>query len=116
MVDDRPIVVKVLDTANPTASPVEEGLTQEAEIGWLKSDHPLRVSVKVSNGDVVVFETKSLAANDWLTIKTFTSSSVADLYPSLIWRLRRLTDGGVGESQAWVENRHFQNILEDGAS
>ena len=107
-------VVKVLDTANPTASPSDTGPEQNVGFGFLKEDKPLRVSVNIAAGDTVVFETKSLTGNDFVTIKTFTSDAVADIYPSLIYRMRRTVDGTVGDSQAWVENRGYQQMSEDG--
>ena len=100
-------VVKVLDTTTS-----ETGETQKMDFGFLNEDKPLRVSVKLSTNDVVVFEARSLETNDWEIIKTFTSDGAADIYPSQFWQMRRSNDGTVGESQAWVENRSLQQLNE----
>lgn len=108
-------VIKVLDTANPTAAPSGTGPTQDMQAGFLKRDVPLRISVDLGVGDTVVFETRSLAAEDFVVIHTFTTEVPADIFPSRFWRMRRTVDGG-GESQGFVENRHNQVLTEDAAS
>lgn len=108
-------VVKVLDTANPTASPSDTGPTQEMKDNFLKKQVPLRFSIDIGSGDTVVIEGKSVDAEDFETLHTFTTEAPADIYVSKIWRPRRTVDGG-GESQVYVENPFNQAITEDAAS
>ena len=107
--------VKVLDTANPTAAASDTGQTQTMKAGWLAKDKPLRISVDLGSGDTVVVETKSVAAEDFEIIKTFTSETPADIYVSRFWRMRRTVDGG-GESQGFVENPTGEKMWEDSAT
>jgi len=108
--------IKVLDTANPTASPSDTGLTQTMKAGWLKRDIPLRLSIDIAAGDTVVIEGKSDAAEDFEILHSFTDETPADIYVSQKWRARRTVDGAAGDSQVFVENPHNQIISEDVAA
>lgn len=107
-------VIKVLDTANPTASPSDTGPTQTMQAGWLKRNVPLRFSIDIGSGDTVVIEGKSLAAEDFEILHSFIDEIPADIFVSAIWQVRRTVDGA-GESQVFIENPHNQVITEDSA-
>ena len=107
--------VKVLDTANPTSAPSDTGKTQTMKENFLKKDKPLRLSVDLASGDTVVIEATSDLSESFQTIHTFTTSEPADVYPSRYWRARRTVDGGVGDSQVFVEARFNEAFVEDSA-
>lgn len=100
-------VVKVLDT-----TVADTGTTQIAKAGFLKKDKPLRLSIDIGSGDTVVIEGKSLAAEDFEILHTFTDETPADVYVSINWRARRTVDGGGADSEVFVENVHNQIITE----
>ncbi len=107
--------IKVLDTVNPTAVPSDTGPTQTMTANHLKKQEPLRFSADLGAGDTCVVEGKSVSAEDFEVIHTFSSETPADVFVSQIWRVRRTVDGG-GESQIFVENPRNQVITEDAAS
>lgn len=108
--------VKVLDTANPTASPSDTGPTQTMTRGFLKKNVPIRFSVDLSAGDTVVIEGKSDSSEDFEVLHTFTTETPADVYVSKYWRARRSVDGAAGEAQCFAENHRKLPITEDAAS
>jgi hypothetical protein len=100
-------IVKVLDT-----TVADNGNTQTVPHTFLKKDIPLRFTASIGSGDTVVIETKSLAANDFEVIHSFTDDTPKDIYPGTIWRARRSVDGGSADSTIWVENTHNIDLTE----
>lgn len=108
-------VVTVLDTAAPSASPSDTGLTQAMDFNYLKLDYPARFYISLGSGDTVVIEGKASSADSFVIQHTWTGGdeTPADVYLSRIWRVRRTVDGVVGESVVKMENRHTQILQED---
>lgn len=109
-------VVKILDTANPTGSPSDTGTTQTIKNNFLKKDKPLRFSVDLGSGDEVVVEGRDDENEDWEVLHTFTDETPEDIFLSRFVRMRRSTDGAVGESQGFIQNPHRIELVEDSAS
>ena len=99
-------VIKVLDT-----TVADTGSTQAAKAGFLSKNVPSRFSIDIGAGDTVVVEGKSLAAEDFEVLHTFTDETPADIYLSLIWRVRRTVDGGA-DSEVFIENNFNQKFTE----
>ena len=100
-------IVTILDT-----SVADTGPTQTMNLGFLKRDIPARISILLASGDTVVVEGKAEPADTFETLHTFVGSSdPADIYLSIIWRIRRSVDGTIGDSKVKIENR-FQEILQ----
>lgn len=98
-------VIKVLDTTIADTGP-----TQTAKENFLQKDVPQRFSISLGSGDAVVIEGKSLSANNFEIIHTFSDETPADLYLMRYWRARRSTDGGSADSTVWIENNRNQTI------
>lgn len=106
----NPVVI-VLDTS--AGSSPDTGVTQTLKFDFLKLDVPTRLSISLGSGDSVVVEGKSEAADDFVTIHTWSGGDEVpiDVWLPMIWRARRSVDGAVGESVVKIENR-FGLLLE----
>lgn len=58
----------------------------------------IRLYVNVGSGDTLVVRQKFRAADDWVTVATYTSSTVASLEPSPLWIIQR-TGGSSNDSK-----------------
>ena len=88
----------------------EDGVTQIVTDSYSKADVYVTLAIYIGSGDSVVLEGKVDQADSFITVQTYTESTLTQVRLPTIFRARRSVDGGSADSVVKVQNNYNLNL------